>query len=152
MVFDIVQTGYKNWDGPIFAFVVSLSLYLLLRIFNLLDESKRRRAILLGLCFASVSFIGTFTDYVYHSQKMKNNETLYVEGIVTNFKPMPTGGRSEETFTVSGVSFSFANLPMSGYNVVKYKGGVIKNGLYVKIWYVDNNILRLELVRDSVKK
>lgn len=87
----------------------------------------------------------------YITNKLYVNSKLEVEGFVTNFHPMPSGGHDKERFMVSGVEFEFSDYNISGfgYNNAKSHGGAIDANKYVRISYIktkiSNQILKLEV-------
>ena len=69
-----------------------------------------------------------------------------VEGTVENFVPMPYGGHARESFTVAGRHFSYSNYILTaGFHNAASHGGPIKPGLHVRLTYVGNDILRVEV-------
>jgi hypothetical protein len=61
-----------------------------------------------------------------------------VEGRVENFHPMPSGGHDTERFDVGDVHFEYSHWSVSqGFNQDVTVGGPIREGLYVRIRYVD---------------
>lgn len=81
---------------------------------------------------------------------LEGGDFKVVEGEVRNFKPMPYGGRVYESFEVSGVPFRYSDYEVSaGFNNAASHGGPIREGLRVRIAYVGNTILRLEVAADQ---
>ncbi len=69
-----------------------------------------------------------------------------VEGRVTNFDPMPKSGQKMESFTVNGIRFEYSDFVVSpGFKNATSLGGPIKEGLPVRISYIGNTILKLEV-------
>lgn len=61
-----------------------------------------------------------------------------VEGPVEHFHPMPSSGHDTERFDVAGVHFEYSHWNMSqGFNQDITVGGPIREGLYVRIHYVN---------------
>lgn len=76
-----------------------------------------------------------------------------VEGIVENFDPMPYEGHKSETFTVNGVKFSYSDYRVTpGFNNTASHGGPIREGLSVRISYIGNTILKLEVAQSANKR
>jgi hypothetical protein len=70
-----------------------------------------------------------------------NGNYEIVEGIVSNFDPMPYGGHKQETFDINGIEFSYSDYgSYNGYSRVfrntRSHGGPIYAGAYVKIFYI----------------
>lgn len=87
----------------------------------------------------------TQTREVYAQKRYK-----LLQGVVSNFNPMPASGHKTEDFTVQGVPFSIANINSTtyGYNQAASEGGVLRTGLPVRIAYFSrgrqNIILKLD--------
>ncbi len=74
----------------------------------------------------------------------------FIEGEVENFIPMPYTGHMNEEFDVNGIHFEYSDYGSTiGYNNTSSHGGVIKEGLLVKIGYIQrqeiNEIIYLEI-------
>jgi len=59
---------------------------------------------------------------------------------------MPPSGHGWEVFTVGGVSFRYSKYDITpGFRQVRVDGSPLYQGAWVKVWYIDNEIARLEL-------
>jgi hypothetical protein len=157
-VFDIASEGYKAWKfvAPGFGFIVLCLLmvrfhkYLPFWPLKVTDKFKKGYAIL-GLAFCIfwtvTSFYSTYGQY-HRLMKARNAGTYStVEGKVTDFIPMPHEGHKNESFTVGGKRFEYSDFEVSaGFNNTASHGGPIKPGLQVRIAYVGNSIVKLEVV------
>ena len=154
-IFDVTKVGFKSWSFSAFGLifiVVGLALPALLK-----SGFPRRTAAPLGKWFpriflgfaifwTSTSFVGTFSDYRRSVDAMKNGQTEFVEGMVTNFHPMPAAGHAMESFMVKGVRFRYSDYVITaGFNNTASHGGPIREGLLVRIWHRDGEILRLDI-------
>ena len=73
-------------------------------------------------------------------------EFKVVEGVVEDFVPEPYEGHQDESFTVNGVPFSYSYYNITpGFSQSASHGGPIRTGLPVRISYIDNLILKLEV-------
>ena len=79
------------------------------------------------------------------AQWVRSGEYRVVEGVVSDFHPIPATGHDSERFTVDGVRFEYSDNDLSkgGFNNAASLGGPIKTGLRVKIAYNQGRILRL---------
>jgi hypothetical protein len=69
-----------------------------------------------------------------------------VEGTVADFRPMPSAGHSAECFRVKTQEFCYGdNIISPGFNNDIVHGGPIRAGLPVRIAYVGDDILRLDV-------
>ena len=75
-----------------------------------------------------------------------------VEGIVTDFHPMPFEGHDDECFTVEAQRFCYSDYDeaTSGFHNAASHGGPIRSGIHVRIAYLGPTILRLQIRKDEV--
>ncbi len=154
-IFDVTQAGYKSWSFPAFGLIfvgVGALLPTLIRI-GLFRKTPPAMAkwfprIYLGFAifWTATSFLSTFIDYRRAIGAMEHNQAAIVEGPVTDFRPMPFTGHSDESFRVQGVEFRFSDYGVTaGFNHTASHGGPIRAGLRVKIWHLRGEILRLDI-------
>jgi hypothetical protein len=83
----------------------------------------------------------------------ENSEYKVVEGVVTNFDPMPHSGHKNESFTIKGVKFEYSDFDESyyGFNNTKSHGGPVNEGRKFKVSYftskTKNIILKIEVFK-----
>jgi hypothetical protein len=156
VVFNISTVGYKEWPyvagGSAFIFLGILLVKYAHRV-SIWDNMSRGFRRIFSWIFLSVGiswtifvFIGTYFQYVSMLDDYKKGHYEVVEGVVTNFKPMPYSGHMDECFTVNTVRFCYSDYGGTpGFNNTRSHGGPIRSGLHVRISYVDNVILKLEI-------
>jgi len=161
-VFDVLQSGYKDWQFPAFGLIfifIGMVLVFAPRLIAATGipymdfKSKMSRAFrffFLGFAvlWTVAAFLGTFTDYERHKALALNNTCRIVEGPVENFVPMPYTGHADESFTVSGIPFKYSDYSVTdAFNQTLSHGGPIDRDIYVRICYdpKGNAILRLEI-------
>lgn len=118
---------------------------------------KRKYGMVSGIIFASLGGLISIVlipsmlgEYFKTKSVYDNKQYQTIEGVVENYHPMPAGGHDSERFTVGGVKFEFSDFDARdyGYNNAASHGGVIKEGLQVRIGYFNNGdknvILKLE--------
>ena len=122
-----LRLGWKpNWFLPIFAFGFGL----------------------LWLC--AVGFSVGHGDSQALAAFQKGDYQL-VEGVVTDFHPMPYEGHQEECFSVQDERFCYSDYVIApGFRNTASHGGPIRSGLPVRIAYAGGAILRLEIPKDQV--
>jgi hypothetical protein len=98
-------------------------------------------------CYSSMSY----WDEVSRASALRSGKVSIVEGPVRGFHPMPFEGHAEESFSVDGRSFSYSDYVISScFNNTASHGGPIREGIYVRIFYVDDDcILRIEMLNGS---
>jgi hypothetical protein len=155
-VFDVADAGYKSAGFPAFGLIfIVLGILLVVfrrRIPRWNTRSRTARIIFpYGfLCFAAlwtaVAFLTTYSDYRQASQTRAANTANIVEGLVTNFVPMPVTGHAMESFCVKAVCFNYSDFAVTaGFNRTSSHGGPIREGLPVRVTYLGNTILKLEV-------
>ena len=76
-----------------------------------------------------------------------SGKSLLVEGVVQDFRPAPTIGPAEESFSVQGVLFSYNALDNTPcFHNAPFHGGPIREGLDVRIHYYGDCIQRVEVL------
>lgn len=152
-VFDLSQAGYRQWTGPVFGLVfVAVSIGLVVYELRFRSERKTRRIVFayFSLAFAvlwtgTVAF-GTYSEFWKLRHALQTGEVQYVEGPVENFVPMPVGGHAMEHFEVNGKRFEYSDFVMSaGFNKSASHGGPIRAGRQVRVGYVGDSIVRLQV-------
>ena len=150
LVFDAVDAGYRNWTFPAFG--------LIFVAFGVLLVASRKSALLskkpawfpyalLGFAvfWVVIAFTATYRDY----ERVKSAHPEVVEGVVTDFVPMPYTGHAMESFCVKDRCFSYSDYVVTaGFNNTSSHGGPIREGLPVRVTFVGNEIVRLEVAKD----
>jgi hypothetical protein len=157
-VFDVSQEGYAAWWFPAFGliFVAGGALLvfapaLMLRLLPSGLQGRARRGFS-GVFFAFAilwtagSFFSTYSQYRTATSALADGAASVVEGPVTHFTPMPYTGHSQESFVVGDRRFSYSDYIVSaGFHNTASHGGPIHEGLNVRVTYLGNLILRLEV-------
>jgi len=96
-------------------------------------------------------FSTTYGEYASLQSGYRNGQFSVAEGQVTNFHPMPYEGHQEECFSVQTQTFCYSDYVItSGFNNTASHGGPIHEGLPVRVTYIGNAIVRLEVRRDAL--
>jgi hypothetical protein len=172
-IFDAAHQGYATWwfpaAGLVGVFVGALYVFkpaLMLSMsrgaqfvskptmFRSLSDGSQGAAnkiiswclLIFALLWTLGTFVFTFAEYRYVVNALNEGRYAIVEGPVTGFVPMPYEGHSQESFVVGGHRFSYSeNIITSGFHNTASHGGPIREGLYVRVSYLGNLILRLEV-------
>jgi hypothetical protein len=106
-----------------------------------------------ALLWLSVATIPMWLEYSKLQNAYRHGAFSTVQGPVEDFHPMPPQGHSTECFSVENQRFCYGDDIMSaGFNSDSAHGGPIRAGLPVRIAYVGNDILKLEVRADIVSK
>jgi len=154
LVFDVIQEGYRNWT-----FIIPGLLFIAIGIGMLIHRwkfpAKDTKFIArifpyfwTGFAFfwTTTSFWATYSDYYTLKKALLNGKYEVVEGTVTDFVPMPSGGHAMEHFNVNGHHYEYSNFNViAGFNQTQAHGGPLHGGMNVRIADVDGQIARLEI-------
>ena len=154
VVFDIADAGYRQWSFAAFALpFVALGILLLALQSRLAPRWPRfpRRGVLwlwlgFSLFWTVIAFGTTFGEYVRLTSAVRSRQVQWVEGPVEDFVPMPYEGHAMESFSVHGKRFEYSDyFVTSGFNKTASHGGPITAGRLVRVGYVGDAIVRLEV-------
>ena len=99
-----------------------------------------------ALFWTATSSWSTFSDYYKLKNALLTGKYEVVEGVITDFVPMPWGGHAMEHFKVNGHYYEYSNFNViAGFNKTQAYGGPLRGGLNVRIADVDGQIARLEI-------
>ena len=87
-----------------------------------------------------------YACYRHAAQAVAQHRAKVVEGRVQDFWPMPYEGHGMEHFCVADACFEYSDyIVTAGFNNTASHGGPIREGLPVRVSYVGNTIVRLEV-------
>lgn len=161
-IFDITTTGYRTWRfaafGLIFVTIGIVLVALVTRRKSLPFRGWSTRPLAskifayyffgFALLWTTFSFVVTWREYSRPYNAIVTGHARLVEGVVTDFSPMPVTGHAMERFCVSDSSacFEYSDYVVtSGFNNTSSHGGPIRAGLRVRVTYIGNSILKLEI-------
>lgn len=99
----------------------------------------------LGVLTASYSWATWTAKKRDGSRALQAGQRSVVEGPVSNFHPMPFAGHSLESFTIENQRFSYSDFVVTPcFNNTSSHGGPIHDGLYLRVYYIDDCILRID--------
>jgi hypothetical protein len=103
-----------------------------------------------GTAWTIFVFSSTVGEWFKGRRALQEGKASIVEGPVEEFKPMPYEGHADEQMTVGGVRFSYSDYTMtSAFRNTSSHGGPLRRGRYVRIHYLDNSILKLEIRKSA---
>jgi len=118
------------------------------------EQNRRVRARAVGASFIVASFVSATVSIVALTKCMSLKDALragrvsVLEGTVVDFRPVLPPSRGDESFRVGNRVFRYSEHDIdSGFNITFASGGPIRDGLSVRISYVGDRILRLEIQR-----
>jgi len=162
VVFDSANAGYTTWHfalpGLVGIVIGAMLVAAVLRRGTLPihgwstrpTRSKVFAFFIFGFsCFWTIGAVySTYHQYSTLAAARANGTARIIEGVVAEFTPMPVTGHSMERFCVSGQCFEYSDYVVSsGFNHTSSHGGPIRKGLPVRITYLGNTILKLEVAR-----
>ncbi|HXM99607.1 MAG TPA: hypothetical protein VN982_14135 [Candidatus Dormibacteraeota bacterium] len=110
------------------------------------------------MILCAVVAAGYYTGHWYlsrqnHIKVLANRRYEFVQGVVENLHPMPDDGSSKESFTISGHIFLYSDYDELGttncFDQTQPHGGPIHNGMLLRVKFIDDCILRLEVPSEN---
>lgn len=156
LVFDLADAGFKSWTFLAFGLIfVGLGILhfkypnaLPFRGPKWMEKHSRYYFLSFALLWTITSFMAVYVDYSAAKRAMASGKVQVVEGLVRKFHPMPASGHAQESFCVEEACFEYSDFGVTpGFNNTSSHGGPIREGLRVRITYVGNTIVRLEIAR-----
>lgn len=158
-VFEVTDKGFEMMTFiPLVFVIVGVGISWFNLKYNKSKSTKRKTTIIFGFIFAGIGFLfsvltipTTISNRNKIQEKYKNKDYLVVEGVISNFHPMPKGGHDQESFTVNGVDFEYSDFEIvyAFNNTASHGGPIKKNGQQVRLAYLKtksgNRILKVEL-------
>jgi hypothetical protein len=161
-VFDILQVGYRSWPSVLvgLAFMlIGVSMFVFPRFWEKIPlrgpEFMRRYSAYILTGFAAIwtlfAFVGTYSDYAYAKNEYLQGKAEVIEGTVSNFKPGTNmRGSAYESFCVKDKCFTYSDYEeQAGFNTMTINGGPIREGLPVRVTFVGNTIVKLEVASST---
>lgn len=158
-IYDVRQTGY-GFSPLYWALLLGMFFSICVGVLWMSWSGRWLRATsyLVLACFFAFLIYCEFWGPIYNKwqciQWAKSGDTQIVEGIVQDFRPQPREGHAAESFTVGGKTFyySYFTVDTGSYSKSSPYGGVVREGLVVRITYhevspVDRRILVLEVAK-----
>ena len=152
LVFDVANHGYTNWWFPVVGLgFLTMSILLLVNDRSAPHNKRYWRTIFMvvfSTLWTGIAFVGTGGAYLRARAARSAGGFQVVEGEVEQFLPQPYSGHAYESFKVAGVPFHYSDYVVTaGYHQSRSHGGVIEPGLHVRIGYLKDDILKLEVCR-----
>lgn len=155
-VFDIADAGYKGWTFPAFGLIlVGIGVVLVVVRKHLSGWWSQRpgAGAAFSVCFLGfavlwtiTSFLFTYRDYSSLASAERSGHVQVAEGRVSDFKAMPITGHAMEHFCVGSKCFEYSDYVITGgFNNTSSHGGPIKQDLPVRVTFVGNEIVKLEV-------
>jgi hypothetical protein len=156
VVFDVAESGYKGWTFPALGMIfVVIGLFVVVFRNRLPTRGPKWAARTFPFVFLGVAVLwvaatlsSTYGEYLRFRGALREQTAAVVEGKVERFAPMAQSGHALESFCVKDACFRYSDyLVTSAFNKPSSKGGPISEGLQVRVTYLGNAILRLEVAR-----
>lgn len=152
VVFDVIQSGHRNWPGPVFG-LIFVAIGVCLVYFRSSDAPRARSWFSFGflgfaIVWTLVVLVGTVADYLTLAAALRDGRCEVVEGVVSEFHPMPESGHEMEWFVVGGRRFEYSDFVIvAGFNNTSSHGGPIRKGIRVRVHHRGNDIAKLEVAQ-----
>lgn len=153
-VFDIANADQHIWWFAVGA-VAIISLVFLIAV-SFLSMSRLRRRIFLGAMLAFDVLFGwsLWAGYQEDSRLREaraSGDFKIVEGKVESFDEQIDEDTKLERFSVAGISFSYDGRSITAaFHHIARNGGPVRAGAHLRISYVGDKIIKLEIDRDDI--
>lgn len=157
-VFDVARDGFGAWRFSATGLVgIAIGIGMFVYFHRHPDPRRGKYRPAFGVLIASysvwwtiTSFGSTHGEYARMRDALRTGKFVVVEGVVRDYKPAPAEGHAYEEFDVAGHQYSFSDyVIIAGYHKSQSHGGVIHEGLQVRIADVGGQIARLEIRRSG---
>jgi hypothetical protein len=157
VVFDLSQKGLQWWFpafGLIFVAIGGVLIWLGRR-----NRWRRSRSVVgyfmvgFACLWSGLAFATMLPEYLNLRSAYRQGHFSIAEGFVTNFRPMPYEGHQSECFSVQSETFCYSDYVVSaGFNNSASHGGPIRDGSPIRVSYIGNTIVRLEIRNDALPR
>ncbi|MCE9588880.1 MAG: hypothetical protein K8R57_11280 [Verrucomicrobia bacterium] len=149
-VYDLIENGSSEWIFPAIGitFIAFGIVFIVFRgwLYPSALQSLTFAFVGFGILWTILALFFTTFSHNKLSKALRENRCLITEGVVTEFNPMPLSGHGYESFIVSGNKFQYSDYIISpGFRKTQAHGGTVRKGVYVRVYYVGNDIARLEI-------
>ncbi|HEY2711220.1 MAG TPA: DUF3592 domain-containing protein [Chthoniobacterales bacterium] len=154
VIYDVARDGYSGWVGILCGLGVIVGAAVFCTARKWLQPASLRfiPCVIapLSLCWLLLWALLTVPGYISLRSALQSGQCAVVEGVVTDFQPMPSSGHGDESFSVAGVRFAYSDFVITpGFHRTTYRGGPMREGLHVRILYQDQDIARLEIAHEQ---
>jgi hypothetical protein len=164
-VFDITEAGYRAWlplgFGLLFVAIGIRLVFFPNRMGDVFTGEKRLREqkprfvrvfswffFAFSAAWTLTVFASTYGEYKSLISVVKSGHASVVEGVVSQFHPMPASGHDNERFCVGNNCFEYSDFEgTAAFNNTSSHGGPIREGLPVRVTFVGNAIVKLEVAK-----
>ena len=157
-VFDVARDGFGAWWFSATGLVgIAVGIGMFVYLYRHPDPRRGKYQPAFAVLIASysawwtiTSFASTHGEYARMRDALRAGNFVVVEGVVQNYKPASPEGHANEQFDVAGHQYSFSDYEViAGYHKSRSHGGVIHEGLQVRIAEIGGQIARLEIQRNE---
>jgi hypothetical protein len=160
VVFDFASRDAQPWTFGLLGFLfIAIGAVLVAIVrrrgslpFRGWNEHPKRSALFAYFMFGfaviwtTTVYVSLFREHATLSEAVAQGYVKVVEGPVEKFHPMPASGHDTERFCVQNACFSYSDYAITfGFNNTSSHGGPIRAGLQVRVTYVGDTIVKLEV-------
>ena len=141
---------------PNFIILFALIVSLIFSIFLLTRKDLRKGLVILVISMVFLLiYLGTYLNYYYNVYRLKDTDKIQVvEGRITNLDKTGFWEARYDSFSINDTEFFVSCNPLEpGYHRPSVYGGCLsREGMYVKISYVEYDGNRYIMAIDEIKK
>jgi hypothetical protein len=150
-VFEITRSSI-DWSFPIAGFVLvvlGIGLIWLSRKYRWQQFGNKFSGyflVLFSLIWLAATLGFPYSQYRGLEAAYRSGGYSMAEGEVKDFRPMPYEGHADECFSVNSKRFCYSDYEITaGFHHANSHGGPIKQGLPVRVFYIGDTIVRLDV-------
>lgn len=161
MMYTTIYEAKPNYGiSPIFIIFTIICLIIVRSLIKSFKTEELPARIFFVLCITTMLIVFMSTIYGYFDSKILvygkyvNGSYSTIVGKIKNYEPNTDGSQLPDRFDVEDNNFFVPGFTtIWGYPLRQRDGGVLKNGLNVRVCYIkykfENVIMKLEILKDS---
>lgn len=154
-VFDFLERSYPVWPTIFGTMAIIAGVGIYFERKKMMPRRSPEMQVRISAFFLTASILWTtittyivFDEYMQITRAIEANKIRAVEGYVTKFVPLIDQMSAWEKFCVGEACFHYSDfVPSAGFNNTAKYGGPVREGAYVRLIYVDNLILKLQVMQ-----
>lgn len=154
-VFDFLDRGYPVWPTLFGLMAVLAAVGVYFERKKMMPNRSPEMQLRLSIFFLGASIIITalitfkiFSEYMQITRAIGENKVKALEGHITHYVPLIDNMSAWEQFCLGATCFKYSDfVPSAAFNNTAKYGGPMKRDIYVRLYYTDGLIVKLEVLR-----
>jgi len=154
-VFDFIDRGYPVWPSIFGAMAVIAGVGVYFERKKMMPNRAPETQVYISVAFLLASILWTtvitfkiFTEHMQIIRAIEGNKVKALEGYITNYTPLIDNMSAWEKFCLGEACFRYSDfVPSAGFNNTAKYGGPMRKDIYVRLFYTDGLILKLQVLQ-----